>query len=60
MGCQADGFRKFIELKGMRSRVYIVCHSSPSPKIWKEYAKYIEQSHNGNITYLTFKDKRNG
>ena len=62
MGCQADGFRKFIELKRFRDRVCVVdiiCHGSPSPKLWKEYADSIEKKY-GKITYLTFKDKRNG
>lgn len=62
MGCQADGFRKFAEMKEIRDRVYVVdiiCHGSPSPKLWKEYAEVIQQKH-GKITYLTFKDKRNG
>lgn len=63
MGCQADGFRKYAELTGIRNRVFIVdiiCHGSPSPLIWKKYAEYLEQYHNGRIDYLTFKDKRNG
>lgn len=63
MGCQADGFRKFVELKGFRDRVYIVdivCHGSPSPKLWREYAKSIERKYGEKINYLTFKDKRNG
>lgn len=62
MGCQSDGFRKFSEIKGIRDRVYIVdiiCHGSPSPKLWREYAKSIQKK-DGKITYLTFKDKRNG
>lgn len=62
MGCQADGFRKYAEMKNIRNRVYIVdiiCHGSPSPKLWKEYAETLEKS-KGKITYLTFKDKRNG
>ena len=62
MGCQSDGFRKFSEIKGIRDRVYIVdiiCHGSPSPKLWREYAESIEKK-DGKITYLTFKDKRNG
>lgn len=61
MGCQSDGFRNFSELRGFRDRVYVVdiiCHGSPSPKLWRDYAKYIEKD--GKITYLTFKDKRNG
>lgn len=55
-GCQADGFRKFVEQKGLRDKtiiVGIICHGAPSPKIWKDYV-------GGKIDYLTFKDKRNG
>ena len=62
MGCQSDGFRKFSEIKKIRDRVYIVdiiCHGSPSPKLWREYAESIQKK-DGKITYLTFKDKRNG
>lgn len=62
MGCQSDGFRKFSEMKRIRERVYVVdiiCHGSPSPKLWREYAESIQKSA-GKITYLTFKDKRKG
>lgn len=63
MGCQADGFRKYAELKGIADHVYVVdiiCHGSPSPQLWSEYAQHLEECANGNITDLTFKDKRNG
>ena len=63
MGCQADGLRKFAEIKGFRHQVFIVdiiCHGSPSAKLWREYASSLEQHYNGKIQYLTFKDKRNG
>jgi coenzyme F420-reducing hydrogenase beta subunit len=56
MGCQADGFRKFVELKGVSNRaviVDIICHGSPSPKLWREYI-------GRKIDYVAFKDKRNG
>lgn len=62
MGCQADGFRKFAEMKAIRERVCVVdiiCHGSPSPKLWREYAESLGKR-KGKITYLTFKDKRNG
>ena len=62
MGCQSDGFRKFSEIKAIRDRVHIVdiiCHGSPSPKLWREYAESIQKK-DGKITYLTFKDKRDG
>ncbi|MCD8348897.1 MAG: Coenzyme F420 hydrogenase/dehydrogenase, beta subunit C-terminal domain [Lachnospiraceae bacterium] len=63
MGCQADGFRKFAETMRIRDRVIVVdiiCHGTPSPKLWREYANVLENKHNGKIKYLTFKDKRNG
>lgn len=62
MGCQSDGFRKFNEIKEIRDRVYIVdiiCHGSPSPKLWREYAESVQKK-DGKITFRTFKDKRNG
>ncbi|MCM1122663.1 MAG: Coenzyme F420 hydrogenase/dehydrogenase, beta subunit C-terminal domain [Eubacterium sp.] len=63
MGCQAEGFRKYSELKGIRERVYIVdiiCHGVTSPKIWREYAASLEKQYKGTMEYLTFRDKRKG
>ena len=63
MGCQSEGFRKFAEIKGFRERVCIVdiiCHGTPSPKLWKDYIRFVEKRHNGKVAYVTFKDKRNG
>lgn len=63
MGCQADGFRRYAESVGIRERtciVDIVCHGSPSPKLWREYAELLEHRYSGKISYLTFKDKRYG
>ena len=63
MGCQADGFRKFAEAMHIRNRVIVVdiiCHGSPSPKLWREYAKSLEEKYGGKIQTLTFKDKRKG
>lgn len=62
MGCQATGFLKFAEMKGFRERVTIVdivCHGSPSPQLWREYAQSLTKN-NSKITALSFKDKRNG
>lgn len=63
MGCQAEGFRKFSEVSGIRDRVWIadiVCHGAPSPKIWREYAACLEKKNGGMLSGLNFKDKRNG
>lgn len=56
MGCQSEGFRKYSKIKGFRDRVTIVdiiCHGSPSPKLWREYL-------GRKVEYVTFKDKRKG
>jgi len=58
MGCQAEGFRKLSESSRVSERVYIVdiiCTGNPSPKVWESYISRIN-----NVSYLTFKDKRNG
>ena len=61
-GCQADGFRIYSEMKGIRDRVFIVdliCHGTSSPKLWREYIREVEKEY-GPVEYITFKDKRNG
>lgn len=62
-GCQAAGFKEYIEKNKMRDRVLIVdliCHGVSSPKIWKEYSNLLEQQNYGKIESVSFKDKRNG
>ena len=61
-GCQAAGFAGFTEQQSLRDRTVIcdiICHGSPSPALWKEYIGKLEKKH-GKISFLTFKDKRNG
>lgn len=62
MGCQSAGFQSYAEMNGFRNRITVVdliCHGSPSPLIWKEYAKELEAQY-GSMMHLTFKDKRKG
>lgn len=62
-GCQAAGFIEFAKAKGISNRlvvVDIICHGGASPKIWSDYAASLEKKYSGEITYITFKDKRNG
>ncbi|RXE58681.1 Coenzyme F420 hydrogenase/dehydrogenase, beta subunit C-terminal domain [Acetivibrio mesophilus] len=64
-GCQTAGFREFIENidKNYLNKVYfvdIICHGAPSPQFWTQYCTYLERRYKGEITYVTFKDKRNG
>lgn len=61
MGCQTAGFGRFAEISGFRDRVTlmdIICHGSPSPMLWREYAERLENA--GKMKAVSFKDKRNG
>lgn len=58
--CQTSGLRSFISNK-LRKNLFlldIVCHGCPSPYIWKEHLKYIEQKTNKKITGTSFRDKK--
>lgn len=62
LGCEAAGLAKYLEAVGLRSRVIIVdliCHGSCSQKLWKDYLD-LQQKKFGRLSYITFKDKRNG
>jgi len=63
MGCQAAGFRHFMQAKGMDSRIFVVdiiCMGSPSPLIWKDAIQWLEEKEEGKVSFVTFKDKRKG
>ena len=62
LGCQAEAFRKFSKIKGIREQVLIVdiiCFGIPSPLAWKRYISKVD-CHNHGTALVTFKDKRNG
>lgn len=57
--CQISGLNHFLNKKyNNLITVDIVCHSIPSPKIWKLYLNSISQQY--NITDITFRDKSFG
>lgn len=61
VGCQSAAFYRLCQLKHVRSRVTfvdIICHGSPSPLIWKQYAEAL--SKNGRLSDINFRDKRTG
>lgn len=63
VGCQADAFKNYLEIRGLRERAYIadmICHGSPSPALWRQYIKVLEKKAGGTTTYLSFRDKRTG
>ena len=62
LGCQSAAVARYAELKKVRDRIFvidIVCHGVASSRIWREYIQ-MEETKNGRIRQLSFKDKRNG
>lgn len=58
--CQAQALMLFL------SRTYeklivvdLVCYGVPSPKVWKDYVRYLECKHKGKMSGFSFRDKRN-
>lgn len=57
--CQTSGLASFIDNK-LRANLYlvdIVCHGVPSPYIWRDYIKHIENKRREDIISLDFRDK---
>ena len=62
MGCEAAGLSNYLETLGLRKRcliIDIICHGSCSPKIWNDYVNQ-KQKVFGHLSFINFKDKRNG
>jgi len=38
----------------------LVCTGAPSPKVFRQYLKYIEQTYNSSVASYSFRDKREG
>lgn len=59
--CQIDGFRKFLNINYDNLLcIDIMCHSVPSPLIWKNYLKWLEDKYNAKCVPkdILFRDKR--
>ena len=59
-GCQVQGIRQVVptNLQKKLLLVDIVCHGVASPKIWREYLKYMSKTFNGKITAVDFRNKK--
>lgn len=60
--CQTAGLKSFIESKYADQLILVdlVCHGTPSPKIWSDYRKYVQKKFNSVIESVNFRDKSNG
>ncbi len=57
--CQVAGVKASIskELSANLYVVDIVCHGTPSPKLWSDYLQYVRKSYKGDLKVFDFRDK---
>lgn len=56
--CQIEGLMSYLGKK--YEKLYtqdIICHSNPSPKVWKKYLEYLEKQSNSKLENVNFRDK---
>ena len=58
--CHVAGLAKFIRNKENLFLVDIVCHGTPSPKIFKDYISFLEKKYGGKVEQFDFRDKSFG
>ena len=57
-GCYINGLNSYLQRKYDNLLCMdIVCHGTPSPKLWKKYAKYQESKFKSKIIYVSFRNK---
>ena len=55
--CQVNAVKGFI---GENEKLYtadLICHGVPSPELWKNFIKYIEEKLNQKATFFSFRNK---
>ncbi len=59
--CECAGLKAYLN-KEYKNLFLIerLCHSAPSPKIFKKYVEYIGSKYNAKVTNVTFRDKSRG
>lgn len=57
-GCYVNGLKTFLgrEYDNLMC-MDIVCHGTPSPKLWKGYVEYREKQNNSKMIYASFRNK---
>lgn len=59
--CQIKGLKAFLHKDYENLYLLdIVCHGVPAPGVWDEYVSFLENKYKGNITGVSFRDKRHG
>lgn len=57
-GCLVNGLKNYLgkDYDNLLC-VDVICHGTPSPKVWKEYVKYQERRNEGTLKYINFRCK---
>lgn len=57
-GCQINGLKNFLgkDYDNLLC-VDVICHGTPSPKVWREYVDYQEEINKGSLIYTNFRCK---
>ncbi len=59
--CQVAGLKKYLgSYNNNLITIDLVCHGTPSPKLWKKYIEYQEKKYNAKITSVSFRNKTYG
>lgn len=62
--CQINGLKIFVMTKRIDcSKLFcvdMVCHGTPSPRVWKEYILFLEEKYNSKVISYDFRNKENG
>jgi len=58
LGCQIAALKLYLQ-KAYDNLICVdlLCHGVPSPKMFKEYVKYLERKHKGKLMDINFRDK---
>lgn len=61
--CQIAALTSLYDKSQYRKNLYLmdfICHGVPSPFVWKEYVKYVEQKFDSEIVFVNYRDKEKG
>lgn len=60
--CQTSGLNSYLEKVGVNKAKLvlcdIVCHGTPSPRVWDDYISYMEKRYKGIFTAFEFRNKK--
>lgn len=62
--CQVAGLKQFLKAKKISMEhlitIDLLCHGVPSPKLWKDYIRFLEKKNRGKVMGYSFRDKEHG